>query len=177
MTYLEHGMKIEVKTAEQWNDFEKARQDCVVLSSLYAYLTGIKWASPDAAVMVWVEDDMVSNVHIVKREIKVGRQKIIIGGIGNIATKVEWRKQGYSSLALIKAEEYLVDPLQVSFGLMISTPELIPRYSKRGWKVVADSLKCEQPEGKYTLQYPVMILPVKQKEWPAGPIDVCGLPW
>jgi hypothetical protein len=37
-------MRVEIKSAEQWNNIEKARQDCVVTSSLYAYLTGIKWA-------------------------------------------------------------------------------------------------------------------------------------
>lgn len=170
-------MKIEVKSARQWNDYEKARQDCVVTSSLYAYLTGIKWAQPNWAVMVWEENDLVSNVHIVERVIKVGTQKLIIGGIGNIATKVEWRKRGYASSALTIAEEYLFNPLQVDFGLMITTTENISRYEKRGWKHVAETMKIEQPDGHASLNYPVMILPVKKKDWPSGKIDLCGLPW
>jgi hypothetical protein len=35
-------MRIAIKSAEQWSTFEKARQDCVVTSSLYAYLTETK---------------------------------------------------------------------------------------------------------------------------------------
>ncbi len=170
-------MKIEVKSAQQWNDYEKARQECVVTSSLYAYLTGIKWAQPDWAVMVWEEDELVSNVHIVERVINVGTQNLRVGGIGNIATKVEWRKRGYASAALNTAEEYLVNPLQVDFGLMITTKEIIPRYEKRGWRQVADTLIIEQPEEITSLNYPVMILPVMKKDWPSGKVDLCGLPW
>jgi hypothetical protein len=35
-------MRIEVKSACELNTFEKVHQECVVTSSLYAYLTGIK---------------------------------------------------------------------------------------------------------------------------------------
>ena len=38
-------MRIEVKSASELSTFEKARQDCVVTSSLYAFLTGTKWAN------------------------------------------------------------------------------------------------------------------------------------
>jgi predicted acetyltransferase len=170
-------MRVEIKSAEQWNTFEKARQDCVVTSSLYAYLTGTKWAQPDWAVMVWEDDDMVSNVHIIERTVKVGKVSVKLGGIGNIATKVEWRKQGFATTALKVAQEFLNDPLQVDFGLMIATQEMVSRYEKVGWKQVARSLLIEQPTGKTTLNYPVMVLPVGKQEWPDGVIDLCGLPW
>ena len=74
-------MRIEIKSAEQWSTFEKARQDCVVTSSLYAYLMGTKWASPDWAVMVWEDEEMVSNIHIVIRTAKVGTESVKVGGI------------------------------------------------------------------------------------------------
>jgi len=170
-------MRVEIKSAEQWNAFEKARQDCVVTSSLYAYLTGTKWAQPDWAVMVWEDDDMVSNVHIIERIGKVGTESIKLGGIGNIATKVEWRQRGYASAALKVAQDFLYDPLRVDFGLMIATKEMISRYKKVGWGVVAHSLMIDQPDGKMALNYAVMVLPVCRQDWPKGPIDLCGLPW
>jgi predicted acetyltransferase len=170
-------MRVEIKSAEQWNTLEKARQECVVTSSLYAYLTGTRWAQPDWAVMVWEDEDMVSNVHIIERTVKVGIESVKLGGIGNIATKVEWRQRGYASKALKVAQEFLQDPLQVEFGLMIATDEMVPRYRKIGWRKVADSLLVDQPAGKTTLNYPVMVLPVRKHIWPKGVIDLCGLPW
>ena len=170
-------MRVEIKSAEQWNTFEKARQDCLVTSSLYAYLTGTKWAQPDWAVMVWEDDDMVSNVHIIERIVKVGTESVKLGGIGNIATKVEWRQRGYASSALQVAQDFLRDPLQVDFGLMIATEKMVSHYIKVGWKEVAHSLIIDQPPGRTTLNYPVMVLPVCKQDWPKGSIDLCGLPW
>ncbi len=170
-------MRIEIKSAEQWSTFEKARQDCVVTSSLYAFLTGTRWASPDWAVMVWEDDDMVSNVHIVVRTAQVGANPVKLGGIGNIATKVEWRKRGYATAGLKVAQDFLRDPLQVDFGLMIATREMVTRYQKIGWKVVAHSLTIDQPDGKTKMDISVMVLPVCRQDWPDGEIDLCGLPW
>ena len=170
-------MRLEIKSAEQWNAFEKARQDCVVTSSLYAYLTGIKWAQPDWAVMVWEDEDMVSNIHIITRTVMVGTESIHLGGIGNIATKVEWRQRGYASAALKVAQDFLKDPLGLDFGLMIATDKMVSHYEKGGWRQVARSLNIHQPSGKTILNYPVLVLPICKIDWPEGPIDLCGLPW
>ena len=170
-------MRLEIKSAKEMSVSEQARRDCVVISSLYAYLTGTKWATPDWTVMIWEDTDLVTNVHIVERTAMVGGKPVKLGGIGNIATKVEWRNRGYASMALKKAQEFLSDPLKVDFGLMTSIELLVSRYERMGWKVVAQDLQMEQPDGKMTLRYPIMVLPVCMQEWPAGEIDICGLPW
>lgn len=170
-------MRIETKAAGEMSQFEKARTDCVVTSSLYAYHTGIQWAGPDWAVMVWEDEELVSNVHIIDRVIQVGGRAVRVGGIGNISTKVEWRKRGYASAALKVATDFLADPLKVKFGLMTATETVRPIYEKLGWKMVAGSLLMEQSDGKKPFNYPVLVLPVLARAWPSGPIDVCGLPW
>jgi predicted acetyltransferase len=170
-------MRVEVKSASELSTFEKARQECVVTSSLYAFLTGTKWATADWTVMVWEDEDLVTNVHIIERTARVGEQSVKLGGIGNVATKVEWRKRGYARSALKTALDFLFNPLQVDFGMMIATEQMVPRYEKLGWKVVAGSMRIEQPDGKTNLNFPVMVLPVCRQEWPEGEIDLCGLPW
>jgi predicted acetyltransferase len=170
-------MRIETKPAGEMSQFEKARTDCVVTSSLYAYHTGIQWAGPDWAVMVWEDEELVSNVHIIDRVIQVDACAVRVGGIGNISTKVEWRKRGYASAALKAATAFLADPLKVDFGLMTATEAVKPIYEKKGWKMVAASLQMDQPDGKTAFNYPVLVLPVMARDWPPGPIDLCGLPW
>jgi predicted acetyltransferase len=170
-------LRIEVKSARELSKFEKARQDCVVTSSLYNFLNGTKWAPADWTVMVWEDDDLVTNVHIVERTVKVGDQAVRLGGIGNVATKVEWRKRGYARSALDTAQNFLRAPLNVDFGMMIATEPMISRYEKLGWSLAAHSMLVEQPDGKMMLNYPVMILPVCRQGWPKGEIDICGLPW
>jgi len=170
-------LRIETKAASQLSTFEWARTDCVVTSSLYAYQMGTKWASADWTVMVWEDDELVSNVHIIERNALVGGQPVRLGGIGNIATKVEWRGRGYSSLAMKVAQEFLAESLKVEFGLMTCFAWLVEYYEKMGWKIVADHLIMEQPDGKKMLNYPVLMLPVTRHDWPGGEIDLCGLPW
>jgi predicted acetyltransferase len=170
-------VRIETKAASQLSDFEKARTECVVTSSMYAYQIGTKWAGADWTVMVWEDEDMVSNVHIIERTALVGGQPVRLGGIGNVATKVEWRKRGYAAAALRVAQEFLSDPLKVEFGLMMCIERMVPYYEKLGWKMVAKSILMEQPEGKRGLSYPVMVLPITRNDWPQGMIDLCGLPW
>ena len=170
-------MRIETKPAREMSDSEKARTECVVASSLYAFQFGTQWAEADWTVMVWEDDDLVSNVHIIDRTAKVGGQQLRLGGLGNVATKVEWRERGYASAALRVAREFLYDTLKVDFGLMIATEQMIPRYIKTGWQLVADSMWIEQPEGRKLFTTPVIVLPVKRKTWPQGEIDLCGLPW
>jgi predicted acetyltransferase len=171
-------MKIEIKSAQEWSTLEKARQDCVVTSALYAYLIGTHFSTPDWAVMVWEGEEMVSNVHIIERTATVGGRPVKLGGIGNIATKIEWRKRGYATEALKVAVDFLRDPLGVDFGLMTAIEKMVPRYERTGWSVVGRCLHFEQPGGeKGTFTYPVLILPVQQSKWPQGEIDLCGLPW
>jgi predicted acetyltransferase len=170
-------MRIEVKSASELSTFEKARQDCVVTSSLYAFLTGTKWAPADWTVMVWEDEDLVTTVHIVERTARVGEHPVRLGGIGNVATKVEWRKRGYARSALKTAQDFLRDPLKVDFGMMIATLQMVPRYERLGWLVAAQSMQIDQPDGKTTLDFPVMILPVCKLKWPKGEIELCGLPW
>ena len=170
-------MRIETKAASQLTDYEKARTECVVTSSMYAYQIGTKWASADWTVMVWEDEEMVSNVHIVERTALVGGQPVRLGGIGNVSTKVEWRKRGYAAAALRVAQDFLADPLKVDFGLMQTVERLVPYYEKMGWKMVAKSVLMEQPEGRQGLSYPVLVLPVLRQDWPQGSIDLCGLPW
>jgi hypothetical protein len=120
---------------------------------------------------------MVSNVHIIERTGTVGSQQVHLGGIGNIATKVEWRKRGYASEVIKEAVNLLHDPLQVDFGLMISTEEMVPHYERTSWKLVAGTITIEQAEGKKAFSIPVLVLLVGKTEGPAGPIDPCGLAW
>jgi len=127
-------MKIEIKSAKEWRPFEKTRQDCVVASSLYTYLTGTRRATPDRVVMVGEDEEMVNNVYILSRTGTVGSQQVHLDGIGNLATKVEWRKGGFASEALKLAVSLLHDPQKVDFDLIISTEEMVLRYERTGWK-------------------------------------------
>ena len=95
----------------------------------------------------------------------------------DVATKVELRQRGSASAALKVAQEFLHDPLQVDFGLMITTDEMVPHYKKVDWSLVSHSLMIDQQNGKARLDYTVLVQPVCRQDWPEGEIDLSGRPW
>jgi aminoglycoside 2'-N-acetyltransferase I len=170
-------MRVVIKPTALLGAREKARLDCLITSTLYAYTFGIKWADADWKVMVWEDEDLVSNVDIVERKALVGGTPVKLGGIGGVATKDEWRKRGIARYALREAQAFLHEPLGAEFGLLTCIEKMVPFYTRLGWNQVAASMLVEQPAGKISFPHPVMILPVWKETWPEGEIDLCGLPW
>ncbi|MBN2388156.1 MAG: GNAT family N-acetyltransferase [Anaerolineales bacterium] len=170
-------MRIEVKATNQLTREDNARIDCVVTSVLYPYLFGVQWSVPGWNVLVWEDGELVSHLGIVVREASVGGQPVRLGGVGHVATKVEWRKRGFASAAMQTAQAYLCEPLAVDFGLVMCNDEMVSYYEKFGWERVADSLLAEQQGRKKAFAYPVLTLQVNGGKWPPGEIDLCGLPW
>jgi hypothetical protein len=122
----------------------------------------------------------------------VGGTEMRLGGIGGVVTLKEWRNRGIASAAMQKAAEFLHDQLAVPFGLLVCDPALAPFYQKLSWQVVAGPLVFDQPAAfqpgldqvisggpthKATLEGAIMVLPCREAVWPAGLIDLCGLPW
>ena len=135
------------------------------------------WADVDWHVLVWSEAELASHVEIIERTGMVDGRPVRLGGIGGVASAPEWRGRGLATVAMGKAAEFLCGDLGVEFGLLICGQEMMPFYHRLGWKVVKGPLVFDQPAGKVTFEDAVMVLPCTEQEWPAGTIDLCGLPW
>lgn len=170
-------LRIDLKPTRELSTFEKARRDCVIQSSFYIYWNDYVYAEPDWTILVWEDEETVSAIEIFERVIEVGGKPLRVGGVGNHATKTEWRKRGYATHALLAAQDFLRERLRVDFGLGFCKDNLVPYYAKFGWQVVADKVLVEQPGQKRYLEDKVIALPVLCSEWPAGEIDLRGLPW
>lgn len=169
-------MQIELKTYSQLTKVER-----LSLERLYAEAfppNEITWAHTDLHVLVLEAGEIVSNVEIFERRITVGGVPVHLGGIGGVATLKSWRRRGLAEAALQAAQAYLREPLAVEFGLLICGEPMVHYYAKFGWKLVANELWIQQPQGRVLYHdAPTMVLPVGRSDWPAGEIDLCGLPW
>ena len=76
-----------------------------------------------------------------------------------------------------RAAVFMRDELKVEAGLLICSDQRVPYYGRLGWQVVAGSLLTDQPQGKVVMTVNTMALLWGERLWPAGPIDLCGLPW
>ncbi len=139
--------------------------------------TSFQWSAPAWHVLGCVGDRLVGYLRMFERVISAGGHAVRVGGIGGVMTRPECRRRGIASALLRRAAQFIGDELGAEFGLLLCREEVAPVYAKLGWQIVAGPTTFEQPSGKATYPRLTMVLPFTEKEWPAGPIDMCGLPW
>lgn len=128
-------------------------------------------------VLGWVDSELVTQLLLLTREIRVGDQKIEVVGIGGVGTHPKWQRQGFASALLRVTEEFIRKEIKVPFGLLVCAPATRPLYERAGWRYVADQLLFEEKGQQQTMDACVMILLLTQKDWPIGEINLCGSSW
>ena len=126
-----------------------------------------------------VEEDglVVSHVGVLQTTVRAGAREVRVGGIGGVVTVPEAQGRGHVHAAMRRAAEFMCDELQVEFGMLFCLPRLAPFYARQGWQLLAETVEFDQPSGPIASPFSVMALPCHGHEWPAGKIEVGGLPW
>ena len=137
----------------------------------------IRWASHDWMVLGWLDEMLVSQLCLLKREILVGGAPVWVAGIGGVATHPDYQHRGLGSQIMAACPEFMAREIKVPFGLLICADETRPFYEKSGWQFVAPNLFYSQDNERRNLETCVMIFPLSAEPWPAGEIDLCGAPW
>ena len=138
----------------------------------------IQWATvPGFYVFVKNEDKLIGSLELYVRTISVGGQSLTVGGIGGVLTNPEWRGRRVARAMLKMSEDLIRDELGLDFGLLLCPEKVAPLYTKSGWLTVAGPTTFEQPHGTVVARQLTMILSCKERQWPDGEIDLCGLPW
>jgi aminoglycoside 2'-N-acetyltransferase I len=142
-----------------------------------AEFNSIQWASHEWMALGRLDGELVTQLCLLKREIIVGGEKVWVTGIGGVATHSNWRRRGLASQLLHASEAFMLYEIHAPFGLLICADETQPVYARCGWQTVAKSLTFVQDGQRCNLETCVMILPLVNQSWPAGEINLCGLPW
>ena len=79
--------------------------------------------------------------------------------------------------AMLQAQEFICHELGAEFGMLFCLPRLEPFYARQGWQALEDEVEIDQPAGKVVWPYRVMVKPCGERVWPAGRVEVGGLPW
>lgn len=140
-------------------------------------LSGINWATPDWMGLGFLDGELITQLCLPKREIRVGAEMISVAGIGGMATHPKYQHKGYGSALLAATEAFMRDEIQVPFGLLICANGTRGFYKRAGWYFAAEVLFFSQDNQRRALHTSVMILPLANQRWSTGEIDLCGLPW
>jgi predicted GNAT family N-acyltransferase len=140
--------------------------------------TQFTWAAPQWSILVWEENELVSRVGLLTREVLSNGTTKLIGGVGGVMTHPEKQGKGYASYAMREATKVLDLELSVAFALLFCRPHLVEFYQRFHWKPFEGQVFVEQPQGKIEFSANgAMVLNVKEHAPINGILDLNGLPW
>lgn len=177
-------MKIEVVKSERLSVQQEEALDqlgaAVYPPNEGAPLPGasVAWASPQWSILLWEQDELVTHVGLLVREIIQDGKLQRIGGLGAVATHPARQGKGFASQAMRAAAQWFDRDRAVPYALLFCRPNLIPFYERLLWKPFMGQVFVEQPEGK--IQFTVnetMVLDVREQAPLSGVLDLNGLPW
>ena len=177
-------MQIEFVATDQLSDTQKeslkqlraAVYPTAALGTLLA--KQITWMSPRWSIFVWDEDELVSRVGLVTREIISNGETKIIGGFGSVLTHPQSQDKGHASEAVREAARLFNEELEVAYALLFCDSRLIEFYKRLQWKPFEGQVFVEQPRGKVEFSANnAMVLDVKEPAPLNGSLDLNGLPW
>ncbi len=140
-------------------------------------LDALVWSGPEWQVMGRLKGEIVAIAGILERLVRVGQRSLRVGGVGGVATPPSLQKRGLGSAVMRAADEFMLRTLRVEFGLLACDPDKVGFYARLGWQVLPAQVIFDQPDGPRSIPGVNMALPCVRAEWPAGTIDLCGLPW
>ena len=139
---------------------------------------GIVFAHADLRVLVQAEPEgLVCHVGIYRREVIWDGRKVRAGGIGGVATREDFRRRGYASIALNAAIQTLKDEGATDFALLFCEPHNAPFYMARGWKPFDGEIYAGPPEGRVRFDAIAPHVYDIKRAPRQGTIDLCGLAW
>ena len=177
-------MKVEFTATERMSDTQQKALNhlraAVYPPEVIATLPGrfFTWASPQWSILLWDQDELVTRVGLVAREIDNDGMIKKIGGVGGVMTHPARQGQGLASQAMREASRHFDTDLNVSYALLFCRPHLIEFYERLMWKPFRGKVFVQQPQGKvdFSTNGP-MVLDVKEQAPLNSVLDLNGLPW
>ena len=163
----------------QLESFQQLR-GAVYPAEVLATLPGTQfvWAAPQWSILVWDEDELVSRVGRLTRQILSNGETKLIGGIGGVMTHPDKQGKGYASQAMKEAAKRFDSEFGVAFALLFCRLHLIEFYKRLQWKPFEGQVFVEQPQRQIEFSAnDAMVLDVREQAPLNGILDLDGLPW
>lgn len=135
------------------------------------------WSNSEWFLLGKLDGLIVSIVGILSREIHVGSEVVLVGGIGGVATHPRFQRQGYAGKLMERAGHFMRYELKVPFGLLVCEPKRMHFYKTFGWEPMSAPMFFECNGDRRRYEGPVMILRLSDNLWPEGEVDLLGGPW
>ncbi len=174
---MEETLQINIRHSENLSEIENREIEEVDHLAFTGPPDDVDWSSPEWFVVGKLAGHVVSIVGILKRCIRVGDTLLEVGGVGGVATHPDYQRRGYGSALLQRASVFMHIDLRVDFGLLVCDQDMVSFYRKLGWQTAQQEMVFDFQGTKRLFKEKTMLLPLGERPWPRGTIDLCGPPW
>jgi GNAT superfamily N-acetyltransferase len=137
----------------------------------------LSWRPKDLHFVLYSDGKPVSHTGLLKHEVSVNGEPVTVGGVGGVVTVPEAQKRGFAGRLMKHAAKFLEREWKVDAGLLFCLPKMVAYYEALGWQSLESEVLIEQPNGKIAAPLPVMVLPLGERSWPFGTVELRSLPW
>lgn len=137
--------------------------------------SSLNWRHKDVHFLLSVDGELVSHVGVLKHEVSVAGQPILVGGVGGVVTIPSAQKHGYARELMSHAAE-VFKQWGVEAGLLFCLERRVAYYGSQGWQLVRVAVEIQQRDGNIESPLEVMVLPLT-RAWPEGRVQLNSFPW
>jgi len=170
-------MEIVIKRREDVSDEDNQIILKLVHETFGDMVNKYEWAKPDWRLIGKIDNEISCCLELMERRVLAGDTQVKVAGIGNVITPPSFRGKGLAGKAMTEAMKFAKTQMEVDFGLLLCSEDLVPYYKKLGWELVNETLFFEQSTGRIKWWERVMVFPCTEKHWPTGEVDLCGAAW
>ncbi|GAB1269749.1 hypothetical protein NBRC116493_30020 [Aurantivibrio infirmus] len=135
------------------------------------------WRPKQLQVVLYDQGEAKSKCGLIKQEIEVNDQRILLTGIGGVVTAPPFRHHGYARNVLIEALRIANEEWKSDAALLFCLPSMVAFYQALSWKLIESKVKVYQPQGMVIFPAATMIHPISNFLWPKNDISIDSLPW
>ena len=137
----------------------------------------LRWRPKDLHFLLYDGDNPLSHIGILKHVISVNGQPATVAWVGGVVTVPEAQGKGHARRLMQHAAEFSEREWNVDAGLLFCRPELMDYYEALGWQEFDGAVLIEQAEGNIESPLCVLTLPLSERNWTAGNIELRSFPW
>jgi aminoglycoside 2'-N-acetyltransferase I len=144
--------------------------------------SGYGYAALELHALARHEGRLIGHAGTARRFVGVGDREVVISGIGGVVTHPEARGRGVGRAVLTALQDAVSTWAPASFGLLGCREEVVPFYESCGFTRVDALVRDLSPRDAATVvqsRGPTLVCAGTEpvEAWPAGTIDLRGLPW
>jgi hypothetical protein len=140
---------------------------------------GVVWRPKDRHVGVRDDDGKLAAVGgVTVGAVSVsGGEPFPVVGFGGLIVRRDFRGSGLMT-PLMDRMVAIGDELGPDLAMIFCEESLVPVYVGRGYTAIDGEVHVDQPDGRITMPIPALWRPIRPgPPWPAGPVEVDGLPF